>query len=127
MALIQYELVKDKQGKYKVQETLVEVDKDDRIQFKSKIPASAILYQQAPSFKRSSTPQPKKMKAFEVGNDGIKGPFTVAKKLKAANRVMFKCGVLVQDGSGWNGTVAAAQSKFVPFPRFKGWGTPDDL
>jgi len=122
MALIQYKLVLDKKDGYSVTRTVLEVDKGDRIQFKSNVPNAAILYQKDPSFKGSKVPQAKV--AFPVGNKGIKGPFTVTKTFTRANRVMFKCGVLQSPQSPEYISGASKPPKFVPWPG-KGQGTPD--
>lgn len=116
MALIQYNLVEDKNGNYSVTASLLEVDEGDRIQFKSSIPGAAVKYRENPSLEGSNAP--KANVPLEVGNNGKKGPFTVTKRLTKSNRVTFKCGVLTKGGS-----LNPATPKFVPFPG-RGQGTP---
>jgi hypothetical protein len=120
MALIEYD-IEYKNGKSHVTYKVVEVDKGDRISFKSNYPHTGIKYKKGSPFSGSNAPQANVV--FEVGK-GTKGPFTVTETLTSDNILHFDCGEVVAvksmsvSGEGTHG------------PGLNSWGsgatTPDE-
>lgn len=117
MALLEYDLTVDKNGNSKVTCNVLEVDIDDRIQFKSNNARSAIVYRKGSPF--TDPKAPKAGVPFKVGKKATPA-FTVAKDLKEKQRLHFDCGVLQKNGR--QGTTAGGK----PTPKgFQPWGSGD--
>jgi len=115
MALIEYD-IEYVNGQVSVTVKVVEVDKGDRIQFKSKDADAAIRYTKKGS-PFSSPDAPQADVVFKIGH-GRKGPFTVVQHLTHENRLHFDCGELKK-------AVAVGGSAFERAPG-SGFGTPND-
>jgi hypothetical protein len=90
MALLEYNIEYDeKAGTSKVTCQVLEVDKGDRISFKSNYKDAGIEYVKVSPF--NSSDAPKADEFFPVGA-GTKGPFAVMGSLTAKTRLNFKCG-----------------------------------
>jgi len=107
MALIQYNL-KYKNGKPKVTYTVLQVDQNDRIQFESDTANTAIRYKGGTPFNGLG---PQADKEFPVGNQGVVGPFMVAKTIMADQSIHFDCGEIA-DGKEYS---AAKPGDFMPW------------
>ena len=95
MALIEYTLQKDADGKYSVGCTVIKIDQNDRVQFTSNFPEAAVEYQATPPFQppKQGDPLPVAGKPFAVPDgNGKAGPFTVTKAVTKA--IPVKCGIL---------------------------------
>ena len=117
MALLEYDIQYDeKTGTSKVTCQVLEVEKDDRISFKSNYDDTGIKYQTGSPF--SDPNGPKAGEFFKVGA-GTKGPFRVVKSLTAKTRLHFDCGEMVQkSASGSNYEVNTPAT-------FRSWGSGD--
>ncbi|HLH44167.1 MAG TPA: hypothetical protein VKV74_14360 [Bryobacteraceae bacterium] len=116
MALLEYELTVDENGNSKVTCSVLEVDKNDRIRFKSNNAKSAIVYQKGSPF--NDPKGPKAGVPFPVGKKATPA-FKVAKVLNSQQRLHFDCGVLRKNSSS---TVKATPDGFQPWGG--GDGTP---
>jgi hypothetical protein len=104
MALIEYD-IQYVNGKSTVTYRVIQVDKGDRIRFKSTYPGAGIEYQNDSPF--ADQHAPKANEPFPV--KGTTADFTVAKPLTVKSRIHFDCGVIAAaapHGSGlesWGG------------------------
>jgi hypothetical protein len=122
MALLEYELNVDPNGNSTVTCVVLEVDKNDRIQFKSNDAKAAIVYQKSSPF--TDPKAPKAGTPFPVGKKATPA-FKVAKTLTAKQRIHFDCGVLQKtkgpnpSGDDWSGATKSSPDGF------KAWGSGD--
>ncbi len=91
MALIEYDIQVGKNKKTKVTYRIVQVDKGDRIRYKSNNAETAIKYVKGSPFKGPGTPQAGK--PFPVGKTTTTA-FEVAKTVKEQSPIHFDCGSL---------------------------------
>jgi hypothetical protein len=114
MALIEYD-INYVNGKADVTYKVIEVDKGDRIRFKSNDKNTGIQYKKESPFNTPDAPQPDV--AFHVGA-GVTPAFTVATHLTAGNKIHFDCGSLVKAAAAPQGTTLQTWGS--------GNGTPPD-
>ena len=88
MAVIEYD-IEYVNGKATVTHKVVEVDKGDRIRFKSNYKDAGIKYKGGSPFAAPNAPEADTV--FRVGK-GTTPEFTVTKRLTADNRLLFDCG-----------------------------------
>lgn len=120
MALIEYEITYVKGKKPTVTSKVVEVDKGDRIRFKSNAPAG-IKYRKRSPFQDPKAPQPNQV--FPVNSQTA--AFEVAKTIRRP--IHFDCGP-APDSVTPPKQVAKASTKPIRQPRgiAKPWGTGSD-
>jgi hypothetical protein len=128
MALIEYNITVDQNGNSKVTCSVLEVDKNDRIQFRSNDDRAAILYQNGSPFTDDKAQQsnvPQAGVPFKVGK-GTTQAFQVIKSLDENQRLHFDCGVLpAKNGSKpKNAPKPAPWVKTIP-GGFQPWGSGD--
>ena len=93
MALLEYNIQYDEtSGETKVICNVLEVDKSDRIRFKSNNAGTVINYKKDSPFNEADAPHAGEN--FTVGK-GKTAEFAVAKHLTAKNKLHFQCGALV--------------------------------
>lgn len=123
MAVIQYNLQYHPRAKkkYSVSWTVLEIDKNDRIQFQSNAPGVGIEYLTTPPFKLPGPKQPLPVQIPVRNGKALTGPFKITKTLNGTTKVHFKCGTLEMPAPGKKGrkTIAAK-------PKFKAWRVGGD-
>lgn len=120
MALLEYELKVDPKGNSTVTCVVLQVDKNDRIQFKSNNANAAVLYKKSTPFTGSG---PKVGVPFPVGKKATPA-FKVGRTLAAKQRIHFDCGEIQKTtGADSKGKVGWTSTTKKPPNGFISWGS----